>query len=159
MKKYMKFVTMVAVIVAVVSCTKILNRTPKINNFAKIDFTEYTEKGFLFSPYQYNGEYEAIGIINYKFIPSAIYKDNKTTSRMKVGNKTEEYTYFSKSWISDDYNVYDLLDSLYNWSSSKGANAIIDLKLNTSSEYFGYGYINPVTVNGIEITGFAIKRK
>jgi hypothetical protein len=57
MKKYIKLIVMAAVFVILLSCTKYLTKTPKIDNFAKLDFTKYTEKGFLFSPYQYNGDY------------------------------------------------------------------------------------------------------
>lgn len=162
MKKYIRLVVMMVVFVILLSCTRTLNRTYEIYNFTKLDFTKYTEKGFLFSPYQYNGDYEAIGIINYKFVPSAEFVESKEEFELmyekgnRIGDKKDSYKMF---WLENSYNLYDLLDSIYYWSTSKGANAIVDLKLNVTSEYFGYGYINPITIKGVEITGFAIKRK
>ena len=155
MKKYIKIAVMVAVISVILSCTRILNRTPKIDNFNKLDLTKYTEKGFLFSPYLYNGDYEAVGLINYKFIPSATYKNITITDSTAYG----KFDYFIELWVKDKYDMYVLLDSVYTWATSKGANAVIDLKMNVTSEYFGYGFNNPTTIDGIVITGFAIKRK
>ena len=155
MKKYIKFVVVIAVVVLLVSCVRILEKTPKIDNFYKLDLTKYSDEGFLFSPYLYNGDYESIGMINYKFILSASYKKVEIIDSTAYGS----FSYFIDLWVKDDYKLYNFLDSLYTWSSSKGANAVIDLKFKTISEYFGYGYNNPTNIDGIEITGFAIKRK
>ena len=155
MKKYIKFVVVMAVFIVLISCTRILEKTPKIDNFNKLDLTKYTEKGFLFSPYLYNGDYEAVGLINYKFIPSATYKHIMIIDTTYYG----DFNFWVNIWEKDRYELYGLLDSIYTWSISKGGNAIIDLKMNVTSEYFGYGYNNPAYIDGIEITGFAIKRK
>ncbi|MBN2827911.1 MAG: hypothetical protein JXQ26_07970 [Tissierellales bacterium] len=150
MKKYIVFLFVFTIIIFI-GCSKILHRTPKVDNFDKLDFTKYTEKGFLFTPLLYNGNYESVGLINYRFIPSASYKDMKT---VKNGVYTTIYY-----WDRDNFSLYDLLDSVYTWSSSKGANAIVNLKLEVATEYFGYGFDNPATIQGLDVSGFAIKRK
>jgi len=153
MKKLFKILILSLITIASISsCTKILLRTPQIDNFDKLDFSEYTKMGFLFTPLLYSGEYESIGLINYRFFPSATYID---TIFVINGVKWP-----LKYWKSDEYSHYDILDSIYSWSSKKGANAIVNLKLQVAQETFGLGeYKNPTMVFGIDVSGFAIKRK
>ena len=128
-----------------------LDKTPKTDKFYMLDFSSYSKKGFLFTPKTYSGEYESIGVIDYTFIPAA---KNETRKEVRDGIYTD-YHY----WIEDQFTTYDLLDTVYTRCKSKGADAVIDLKIEYESKNYGQGYANPATISGLKISGYAIKRK
>ena len=133
------------------SC-KVLNYIPKEESIYGLNFTKYSEQGFLITPEKYLGDYESIGIFNYTFVPSAsIFIEKKV---MSSGILRER-----KIWLKENYSIYDGLDSLYNFSKSIGADAIINFQFNIVTRNYTYGYENPVTLEGFELSGFAIKRK
>ena len=123
-----------------------------------IDFTPFTEKGFLITPEKYLGSYESIGLINYETKPGAkygtIYKVNPTYI---AGSGQAPYipTY---EWKQDTILIADALNEVYEICISMGADAI----MNFNSEIIEDNYSmieHPVVIRGYRITGFAIKRK
>lgn len=134
-------------------CTNqlVLKNTPETKKFYMLDFSSYTKKGFLFTPKSYTGEYESIGMVDYTFIPGA---KNETRKEVKDGIYTDCYY-----WIEEPFTTYDLLDVVYSMCNAKGADALIDLKIEYKSESYGQGYVNPATISGLKISGYAIKRK
>lgn len=119
--------------------------------FYGYDFTSYTEKGFLFTPEQYLGDYDAIGLLKLEIIPEVrqIFYGTRATEQgweTIIGN--------TRQWQVKEISSKQLLDSLYNKAVSMGADAVVRFSLNSTSHYNG-----DVTFNGLEVSGFAIKRK
>ena len=67
MKKYL----FIVLLVGVWSCTPTPTFIPKVSEINAVDFTPFTEKGFLFTPNKYTQDYESIGIINFTYFPEA----------------------------------------------------------------------------------------
>jgi hypothetical protein len=132
------------------SCTS-LQVIFRESSFYAMDLTKYTALGFLISPESYTGEYESIGIVKYTIVPGAVYK--KVPKYYSDGSKG-----FTEEWVIDKVELTTGLDSLYAISKRMGANAIINFTAITLPRSY-QGILNPVTLEGYELTGFAIKRK
>ena len=65
--RYISFLFII-IILLVTGCKTGYNvsKTAIVNGY---DFTKYSAKGFLFTPESYNGEYEAVGIIEISLYP------------------------------------------------------------------------------------------
>jgi len=114
------------------------------------DFTKYTNKGFLFTPDPYSGEYLSIGLLEVEIYPQT----EKVQSKVKSNQYgTKDYGEASK-WVYYPINTEEVLDSLYNLATKMGANAIVRLKI--EDFIVSYGIINSY---GKRASGFAIKRK
>jgi len=115
------------------------------------DFTEYTEKGFLFTPETYLGQYESIGIISVVFQPQVerIPRDQ---------SRTEERPGFDVVYIGahrhyvEKPNTDEIIDNIYEQSSGMGANALVNFQIDMQpmEEY-------PMVIRTV-VSGFAIKR-
>lgn len=60
----------------------------------------------------------------------------------------------TRYWQVKEISSMQLLDSLYSKASSMGADAVVRFSLESTSHYNG-----DVTFYGLEVSGFAIKRK
>ena len=123
-----------------------------INEYFGIDFSKYSEMGFLITPEKYIGEYESIGMIEYKLIPGAKYS---------VTKKAYQQTPLKYGWLIDEIEFSQAVDSIYFMAKSMGANTIMnfDFNIETNEKYSNpMKYMNPITIYGYRITGFAIKR-
>jgi hypothetical protein len=159
----MKKIILIALITAIfVSCSAPLKELSRIEGYGimnKIDFRKYTEKGFLITPEKYNGEYQSIGMIDYIKMPGASYikraktDDNGNPVAPEFGHPAE----LDKHWVTDNMNLDAVLEELYKQCIAMGADAIINFSLIPNSVTHG-GITNPVTIEGIRITGLAIKR-
>ena len=120
------------------------------------DFTKYTKLGFLFTPEKYNGDYESIAYIKLSIYPSVkkmsydefLKTDSSNTSDKWKSNK-------GYKWKIDKIPTSEILDSLYNYSKNKGADAVTNLDIEPT-EAISNGKI---FYSGIKASGFAIKRK
>jgi len=82
-----------------------ITKIESVNQFYGIDFRPYTEKGFLFTPKDYDGEYQSIGIIEYKAMPAAEYE------RTLIEGTTGTYqAYSSTTWIVEDLVLTMVMD-------------------------------------------------
>lgn len=108
------------------------------------DFTSYTNEGFLFTPENYVGNYESIGILSVEILPEL-----RKTGRGKAG---QFYTP-NMLWQYIPVRTSEVLDSLYKKAINMGADAIINLVIKRTE----LTYKN-VTAPGVEASGFAIKR-
>ena len=110
------------------------------------DFTPYTAKGFLFTPESYNGDYDAVGLIELAIYPA-----------VKFNEKEKKYTswYPEKRWSVGDVSANEVLDSLYKFTRRMGADAVVRLKIDEAEPKTN----GDIIVNGIKASGFAIKRK
>lgn len=135
----------------------------KIDSYSllnKVDFRPYSEKGFLFTPEKYNGDYESIGIIDFIKMPGAVYSNIKN---MK-GNtaylpESPEYPETTSQWFFEPIDLNQVLEELYQQCQSLGADALMNFKLEANEDKYSVDISNPTTVVGYRITGFAIKRK
>lgn len=116
------------------------------------DFTEYTNKGFLFTPEKYNGEYESIGLIEVEIYPGI--EKIKDKAQLNSGDTWRSSASYKLYKYSQTITPYEVLDSLYNISYKMGADAVINLEI-LRSEIQHY----EITIEGIRASGFAIKRK
>jgi hypothetical protein len=138
-----------------VGCTGGISFIPKTMTIGMFNFKKYSDKGFLFTPHSYLGDYESIGLVSVMLSPSA--KINK----INTGNKNSDGSpIFKKVWNIDKINVDEALDSLYFLANKLNANAIVDLEIKEISQ--SYNDINSdvpqVTIFGYKVDGFAIKR-
>lgn len=129
-----------------ISIPSLPSHIPEYSEFRILDFTPYTEQGFLFTPDKYNGEYESIGIVRYEFVPS----QNLVTKEGKYNSVTGYSDPSSKEYVPDEYNIQDGLEQVFLVASDMGANAVINLSVE-SIEVLG-------NANGYRINGFAINR-
>tara|TARA_R100000278_G_C5477110_1_gene166849 strand:- start:5675 stop:6277 length:603 start_codon:yes stop_codon:yes gene_type:complete len=184
------------------NCTTPPKIIPQVDLFIISDFSKYAEKDFLFTPLEYNGDYESIGLITKVFYPQATFIENNESNQKeqnrivyKIKDTNEVYegyvTYMDDSyinikvdgfiktykledlliqvdekkylptnfWFMDEISSSYLIDSIYEECISMGANAFTMLKTKTVEQSYHYPPQNPFTVTGIEISGFAIKRK
>jgi len=116
-----------------------------------IDFRKYSEHGFLFTPFEYSGKYESVGIVSATIFPAARYY-NMTSSDNGAGSP------IGGSWTVQRVFANDVIDSLYSKYSALGANAIVDLKLSSAAKQYNAGMMNAIELQGVTVTGFAIKR-
>lgn len=115
------------------------------------DFSEYSEKGFLFTPNEYSGDYESIGLIQLTYSPEARLS---TVSEHIPGVGKKERT----QWITDPINADKVIEDVYNLCIEMGADALTQMKIEPYSENHAQGTMNPLTLSGIKISGFAIRR-
>ncbi len=144
----------VASVVLLLGCSGGVSFVPKSLTVGLFNFTPYSEKGFLFTPHSYSGDYESIGLVSVMISPSARLNKIATSNKNADGK-----TIFDKSWSIDRIDVNEALDSLYHLAAALGADAIVDLQINEISQSYNMNNLEPqVTIYGYKIDGFAIKR-
>lgn len=84
-------------------------------------------------------------------MPEANYNESGTANP----NRRES----SGGWVFELIDVDDALNKIYEICVEFGADALMDFKIQPNSESYKTGNEDPVTVNGIQITGMAIKRQ
>ena len=119
----------------------------EVINVTGYDFSKYTDQGFLITPEQYNGKYQSIGLITVTQWPAV----RKTTRRVP---KPEGGGYQTvEEFFPEDINVERAIDEIYKVANNMGADAITRFDVTPTSRKNG-----SLTVQGVEISGFAIKR-
>jgi len=139
-----------------VGCATSPKRIPEVMIIMGVDFTEYSQKGFLFTPDSYTGDYLSKGLITLTFYPEA----NKITTHRQIKNNVGEYEKRTEvRWVVDNINSNTLLDSVYSKCLNMGADAFTKLKiLDAETIQHGVGTTSPIAINGITIKGYAIER-
>lgn len=132
------------------SCTPYLTEFNKEFHEQILDFTYYSEKGFLFTPEQYNGDFESCGLIVLEFWPKV--KRDFDNSSLKPGQFYSEGQ--GKNWVYTPISSVEILDSLYLKSKRLGADAMVKLYIEEFEGNYG-----PVTAPCKRVSGYAIKRK
>jgi len=136
------------------SCAGNLNEIPKYTSVSAISFTKYTENGFLITSEPYLEEYQSIGMINVEFRVPA------TREKIEKNEKDSEESYTKYYWDVDELSNYqeEIIDLAYDAAIKMGANAIMNFKIKPSEKTYQNG-TEIVTIPGVQIYGFAIKRK
>ena len=150
MKKFTTFCLMVMVIVG---CSGNIEFVPKTLSITDIDLTPYSNKGFLFSPYRYLGDYKSIGILLAKAFPEARY----TSTRASEIN-TASALLTLKEWKINRVPIEESLDSLYSAAVKAGADAIVDLSFVEDTHTYNWRKPSQLKLYGYKIYGYAIKR-
>ncbi len=125
-------------------CAITYNHIPPVSEFYGIDFRPYIEKGFLITPEFYLGEKDIIADVTYVLSPEANRVDLNPNDAVPP------------VWISQPVNIYQAMDSVYNFCIDRGANGLVNFRLDQ------HPITTPppaTTINRITITGYAIKRK
>ncbi len=149
MKKYL----FIVLLVWGWSCAPTPTFIPKVSEINAVDFTPFTEKGFLFTPNKYTQDYESIGIINFTYFPEA----NLIEKKIKRG-KDEKDDMIVKFWDIEKFDINLLLYEVYTASIQMGADALTEFSIKSVSSNHALGSSYPVSINGIQVYGFAIKR-
>jgi hypothetical protein len=132
-----------------ISCETAYN-LPKQSFVYGYDFTKYSANGFLFTPESYNGEYDAIGLIEVEIYPEVTKDKPRDSNKWDTWNRPN-----LPDWYISRVSGEEVLDSLYKVTKSMGADAVVNLKV-TETEPMSNG---EVTFKGVRASGFAIKRK
>ena len=147
-----KLVFLILIAVLAVGCAfQPLEHISSYEQLLGIDLRPYAEKNFLITPYLYSGEYTTIAIIDFKIMPEA--------NLVQTGER-KDYTGFTDpvfEWEVDEIETEEALDRIYRYCVEMGANALIDFEILEVSDNWS-NIQKPVVVNGIRITGLAIRR-
>ncbi len=124
-----------------------------------LDFSSYTEKGFLFTPRSYSGKYNSIGILEFKYNVEAdmvIKNLNEPTEEARnAGVKT--VTYYC--WDIKEIDYQAILDHAYRKASLMGGNAIVNFSLEVKYEELDNAPGYPeVVIPVVNVSGFVIQR-
>lgn len=147
-------------LIGLTSCAE-LKELSKIDSYEsayEIDFTPFTQRDFLFTPEKYLGEYESIGLIDYTIMPEANYVSVGMEKKVNYTSSAGSTFVEVKKWVPNEVDSRQALDSIYNICLEMGADALVNFKISVHEDVYQL-IINPVKINGITITGFAIKRK
>ena len=139
-------ITALGASILISSCAT-LKHIPRELKFYVIDFTAFTEEGFLFTPEAYLGDYESVGILYLEIYPE--YNRIPTTEHTAEG-------FTSMIWVHKPIDLSAVINSYYIEVTKMGADAVMNFETTAIS------YIYPGTimkVEGVKITGYAIKRK
>lgn len=120
----------------------------EVINVTGYDFSEYTDQGFLITPEQYLEDYQSIGLITVTQWPAVNKSVRSVPNSDGTGyRKVEEFH-------SENINVEKAIDEIYKVATNMGADAITRFDVTPTSRMNG-----TLRVQGVEISGFAIKRE
>jgi len=146
-----------AAILSSCASTQLTNREEEVKIFA-IDFREYADKGFLFMPDEYFGEYEVKGLITAELHPEVIYREGRVSTPIPGYVLTVLY-FADKTYtkVIKNVEIDELIEYIYNLAIEWGGDAFTNFK---SSMEVGKTDDN---LNSIytyySISGIVIKRK
>ena len=156
---------MLLLIILIFGCAAIPPQTPltfisKTKSVKGIDFREYTEKGFLFTPEKYQGDYESIGLLNFSISSEAVLEKILVSEVNEMARKAGLSDVYRYKWNIEEINYKEVLDLAYDTSISMGGDAIINFEINYDVNHYrnADGYPS-VYIPKINVTGFVIKRK
>ncbi len=157
-KELLKAVPIVLFVLLFSSCLtqQLTDRQEEIKTFP-IDFRKYAEKGFLFMPDEYYGEYEVLGIIRSEFHPTVQYR---TGFHPKGADYLVHHFYLENQRYSQLTRLVDidgLIEYVYDLAIEWGGDAFSHFD---SSMKIGRTDDNPnTTYVYYSISGIVIKRK
>lgn len=122
---------------------------PSKSELYSVDFRPYSDRGFLFSPGDYPGEYEAIGMVTYVIWPSA-----RKVAMPIVNERTGGSMKTVSVWLADTIRVDQALKHAYEHTLEIGADALIQFDIKPVNRN-----VADTNLEGVEVSGFAIRRK
>lgn len=159
-KSVLTLIVFISFVLFMSSCftPSLTNQRQEIKTFG-IDFRKYTDKGFLFMPDEYFGEYEVKGMITAELHPEVKYITEEP-SEIESGKQLEfkfvaGSKYYTKIVAIPDNE--ELIDHIYNQSVEWGGDAFTHFK---NSIEVAMTDANPNTsYTYYKISGIVIKRK
>ena len=151
--KKIGFIGVILVLYLMGGCVTPPDYIPEKLEVNGIDFSTFSEKGFLITPEKYNGDYESVGLITLTFRPF--------TKRIIVtsgGTSNQEIAGLSH-WEIERIDHDSLLNSIYEVCTKMGADAFTQMEMHVESVIFAQNTTQPVEIPEITISGFAIKRR
>lgn len=135
-------------------CTS-LKYYPGSSNTSGMDFREFSEQGFHFSPYSYSSKFESRGMISITISPQSFVLDESSVSKKKPGTNYEQHSSIATSLpiYVEKISIQDQLKKMRDIAVELGADAIVDLKIQSEPDERDFG-----TVYILHLSGFAIKR-
>ncbi|MGB0431883.1 MAG: hypothetical protein ACPGLV_15520 [Bacteroidia bacterium] len=118
---------------------------------SNIDFSKYAADDFLITPFEYNGKYESVGFIQIIARPKIDLVSHTTRPNVEFGEKViyDGGNYYVARAVS----LENAIEKAYQEAKEMGANAIVNLKIESIELNNGIHKLD-----GLKITGFAIKR-
>lgn len=116
-----------------------------------LDFRDYSQKNFMFTVAEYQGDFESLSYLDLTFIPE-----------MKTTIADKEISDYDRKYIDNKFlyvqklSPKNILDLTYNYCIKIGADALTEFKLELK------GYKDPeygIYFSAYTVTGFAIRRK
>ncbi len=141
----MRRLILLALLVTVFSSCSQIKRIPELSEMLAFDFTEFSAKGFMFTPEFYRGEYESVGLLDFTFFPEAELKLRKA-KQSNSGSK----------WVYEPVSPQTILEFAYQKASKMGANALVNFTILPETKK---DELTNFEREGFRVKGFAIKRK
>ena len=138
------------VVLLCLSCARVTT-LPGYTTFYEIDFTPYTNKGFLITPERYDGRYESIGLIEVTVHPARRYFHAHAGSDERKLQSGEVRV--GEDWAVALVDLAKGLELLHAKADSMGADAIMRFSVETATPLGG-----PANVS-LKLGGYAIKRE
>lgn len=137
------------------STPKEITNIPGRVDVAGIDFTEYTKRGFLFTPESYSRRYNSIGVVS---VIVWAEMNRQESEKIVRGHQQAEVNlgYKYGPWRADYLQMQEAIHSMYEQATGMGADALVNFE--SKGVVAPHPIYSSVQVPGIEISGFAIKR-
>ena len=135
----MRPVASLILLTCVLSGCRTVKHIPPTTVVTGIDFTPYTAQKFMFTPEMYRGDYESVGVINVSMHAEGNLIPNARTGRHE--------------WVFSPLLIDDVVREAHKRAVAMGANAVVNFSVKAAPTVVG-----TVTIPGIEVSGFAIKR-
>jgi hypothetical protein len=153
--------------IVIISCASIekpkpnpIKHIPEYMDLRGLDFTDYASKGFLFTPEKYLMDYDSMGLISFTYRVEANMKEtliSATTPHLQRLGFEDVYEY---RWEKNEINLNEILETAYNLAIAMGGDAIVNFNIQRDDKtYINTPGYPSVTVPGVVVDGFVIKRK
>ena len=153
MKAYPKWTILVTTLFLFSCATQQIVHVPERLTTLSLDLSIYSSKGFLITPYEYLADYESIGVLSTIIMPEA------TLEKIDTGRKDKEGdTVYEKRWALGKVSAQEAIVDMVETATTMGADAIVEFAVKEKVEQYANN-LYPLTVQGFELSGFAIKRK
>ena len=158
MHETMKIFALLVSLLLITGCAKKpLSHIPARTISSGVDFTAFTDREFLFTPERYVEEYESIGVITVTMWPEANREVMENARRIRRPGRYTRATEVG-DWVIEAITIQDALEAMYQLAAEMGANAVINLEITRVVEEYGSSITSTLVLQGIEISGFAIRR-
>lgn len=120
------------------------------------DFTDYTKKGFMFTPEMYQENYESVGLIEISYSPSFLEIPGDASGDALMDyqdSRVYRDPVEDKYWRVSRASSEELIERAYEQATELGADALVNFRLVSDTWTNGQ-----LAVETLTLRGFAIKR-
>jgi len=153
----------ILMVLLLMHCAPKLTHIPESFTASRVDLSDYAAKGFLFSPSEYLGDFEAIGWVRVEYSPEANLVEVESNNSGGVQYGTRAKGDKVKSWKIEP--VHPLLErayeELYRQCTAMGADALTMMETTITEVQYptsGPAMNEWLSIDKYRIDGFAIKR-